>query len=86
MITRVRSAEERAAASVDGEPASGPSTALVLADRAVVIRRQVEQAYPVTRKTRITYSGRGYTDGYSQGQQADIGNARLKSTRALSRA
>jgi Protein of unknown function (DUF2786) len=83
VIARVRSAEDRAAAS---EPRSGPSTALVLADRAVVIRRQLEQAYPVTRKTRITYSGRGYSDGYAQGQRADIGNARLGKTRALSRA
>jgi hypothetical protein len=86
VITRVRSAEERAAASTEGETHAGPSTALVLADRAVVIRRQLEQAYPVTRQTRITYSGRGYTDGYAQGQRADIGSARLKSARALSRA
>src|SRR5580704_11896249 len=60
VISRVRSAEERAAASSADEVQSGPSTALVLADRAVVIRRQLEEAYPVTRKTRITYSGRGY--------------------------
>jgi hypothetical protein len=52
----------------------------------VVIRRQLEQAYPVTRRTRITYSGRGYNAGYAQGQRADIGNTRLKSARALSRA
>jgi len=82
----VRSAEDRAAASSGDEAQSGPSTALVLADRAVVIRRQLEEAYPVTRKTRITYSGRGYSDGYAQGQRADIGNARLGQTRALSRA
>ena len=86
VITRVRSAEERAATSAEGETHPGPSTALVLADRAVVIRRQLEEAYPVTRKTRITYSGRGYSDGYAQGQRADIGNARLGQTRALSRA
>jgi hypothetical protein len=86
VITRVRSAEERAAESADGEMPSGPSTALVLADRAVVIRRQLEQAYPVTRKTRITYSGRGYTVGFAQGQQADIGNARLGRARELNRA
>ena len=86
VITRVRSAEDRAAASAEGETQAGPSTALVLADRAVVIRRQLEQAYPVTRRTRITYSGRGYSAGYAQGQQADIGNARLRSTRALTRA
>ena len=72
--------------SVEGEPTSGPSTALVLADRAVVIRHQVEQAYPVTRKTRITYSGRGYSAGYAQGQRADIGNARLGQSKALNRA
>jgi hypothetical protein len=40
----------------------------------------------VTRKTRITYSGRGYSAGYAQGQRADIGNARLGQARALSRA
>ena len=51
----------------------------------MVIRRQLERDYPVTRKTRITYSGRGYSAGYAQGQRADIGNARLGKTRALSR-
>ena len=86
VITRVRSAEDRAAANAEGETHSGPSTALVLADRAVVIRRQLEQEYPVTRRTRITYSGRGYSDGYAQGQRADIGNRRVGSTKALSRA
>jgi hypothetical protein len=83
VITRVRSAEERAATGAEAEPATGPSTALVLADRAVVIRQQLEQAYPVTRRTRITYSGQGYGAGYNQGQRADIGNARLKPARAL---
>jgi hypothetical protein len=86
VIARVKTAEDRAASRAEGETKQGPSTALVLADRAVVIRRQLEQAYPVTRRTRITYSGRGYSDGYAQGQRADIGNARLKSARALSRA
>jgi hypothetical protein len=83
VITRVRAAEDRAAASAEGDTESGPSTAVVLADRAVVIRRQLEQAYPVTRRTRITYSGRGYGAGYAQGQRADIGNTRLGSARAL---
>ena len=86
VITRVKSAEDRAATAAEGETQAGPSTALVLADRAVVIRQQLEQAYPVTRRTRITYSGRGYSAGYAQGQQADIGNARLKSARALNSA
>jgi Protein of unknown function (DUF2786) len=86
VISRVRAAEDRAAASAEGEVRTGPSTALVLADRALVVRRQLEEAYPVTRKTRITYSGRGYSAGYAEGQQADIGNARLGSAKALSRA
>jgi hypothetical protein len=86
VIGRVRSAEDRAASDAEAEAHSGPSTALVLADRAVVIRRQLEQEYPVTRRTRITYSGRGYSDGYAQGQQADIGNRRVGSAKALTRA
>jgi Protein of unknown function (DUF2786) len=86
VIGRVRSAEERAAANAEADTGSGPSTALVLADRAVVVRRQLEEAYPVTRRTRITYSGRGYSDGFAKGQQADIGQARLKSAKQLSRA
>jgi Protein of unknown function (DUF2786) len=86
VITRVKAAEDRAATSSERETHSGPSTALVLADRAVVIRRRLEEAYPVTRQTRITYSGRGYSDGYAQGQRADIGSARLKSAKALNRA
>jgi Protein of unknown function (DUF2786) len=86
VITRVRSAEDRAAADAEGGTCTGPSTALVLADRAVVIRRQLEQAYPVTRRTRVTYSGRGYSDGYAQGQRADIGNRRVGTAKALSRA
>src|ERR1700733_7421530 len=86
VIARVRTAEDPAAATAEAEPGSGPSTALVLADRALVVRRQLEQAYPVTRKTRVTYSGRGYSAGYAQGQRADIGNARLGSARELTRA
>jgi hypothetical protein len=85
VVGRVRAAEERAAADPGPSPA-GPSTALVLADRAVEIRRRLEEAYPVTRRTRITYSGRGYRAGYAQGERADIGQTRLKSSRQLSRA
>ncbi len=86
VIGRVRSAEDRAASDAEAEARPGPSTALVLADRAVVIRRQLEQEYPVTRRTRITYSGRGYSNGYAEGQQADIGNRRVGTAKALTRA
>jgi Protein of unknown function (DUF2786) len=83
VVARVKAAEARAAARSEGERSSGPSTALVLADRSVVIRRQMEQAYPVTRQARVTYTGNGYRDGYAQGQQADIGSARIARRKAL---
>ena len=77
VIARVKAAEERAVVQAEAETRDGPGTALVLADRSVVVRRQVEEAYPVTRQARISFSGRGYRDGYSQGQRADIGQTRL---------
>jgi hypothetical protein len=52
----------------------------VLADRRQVVRRAIEQAYPQTRKTRLTYSGSGYGTGYAKGQQADLGSPRLPGT------
>jgi uncharacterized protein DUF2786 len=85
VVARIKAAEERAAERSEAERRPGPSTALVLADRSVVIRRQVEEAYPVTRQARITYTGRGYQDGYAQGQRADIGAGRLARRKALSR-
>jgi len=86
VISRVKAAEERAAATADGEAHGGPSTALVLADRSLVVRRQLDEAYPVTRQARITFSGSGYRDGYRKGQTADIGGTRIGAppSRALS--
>jgi hypothetical protein len=82
VITRVRAAEQAAASDGPGAAAGTASrTALVLADRSLVIRRHAEQAYPQTRKTRLSYSGSGYGDGYARGQRADIGGARLASGR-----
>src|SRR5262252_9691312 len=85
VVARVRAAEQGAARRAAGtEARSGSQTALVLADRALVIRRNIEQAYPVTRKSQVTYSGSGYSAGYTQGQRADIGTTRLRgSARAL---
>ncbi len=82
VVTRVRAAEEAAVASaaegaVPGA-AAGQSAALVLADRSLVVRRQVAAAYPRLRKTRVTYSGGGYGDGYREGQKADIGGHKLR--------
>jgi hypothetical protein len=81
VITRVRSAEEAAASAADGgreQTAGGQSTALVLADRSLVVRQQVAAAYPRLRTTRVTYSGGGYGEGYREGQRADIGDAKLR--------
>ena len=80
VVTRVRAAEEAAVAAASAPeagpgPASGPSAALVLADRSQVVQRQVTTVYPRLRKTRITYSGGGYGDGYREGQKADIGGS-----------
>jgi hypothetical protein len=85
VISRVRAAEQAAAAQASG-PRDAPEsrTALVLADRSLVVRRNVERAYPVTRTARVTYSGSGYSDGYAQGQRADIGTTRV--TRGQGRA
>ena len=85
VVARVRAAEQEAASRATApEARSGSRTALVLADRALVIRRNIEQAYPVTRKSQVTYSGSGYGAGYAQGQRADIGTTRLRvSARAL---
>lgn len=87
VVARVRAAEERAAAVATPEPSTGKTAALVLADRALVIRRECERAYPVTRKLRVTYTGTGYRDGYTEGQRADVGAARVNATngRALTR-
>ena len=82
VVGRVKEAEEAAAAEANGADAAGtagPSTALVLADRALTVRRRAEHAYPRTRKTRVTYSGNGYRDGYAEGQKADIGSTKIRS-------
>jgi hypothetical protein len=84
VIARVRAAEDRAERSAAAAPAGdgSPGAALVLADRALVIRRHVTRAYPVTRAARVTYSGSGYGDGYAQGKRADIGTGRVGGRRA----
>jgi uncharacterized protein DUF2786 len=88
VVARVRAAEDAARGTARAEDAAsgGPSTELVLADRAMLLRSQRDREYPVLRKTRITYTGRGYSDGYSKGQQADIGGTSVRGGRpALAR-
>jgi hypothetical protein len=76
---RVRSAEQAAASQAEetGNRDGGVSTALVLADRSMVVRDLADTAYPNTRKTRITFTGSGYSAGHRQGQRADLGATRV---------
>lgn len=85
-MSAVSAAEHKAATAPDAPAESSEhSVALVLADRKQIIKRAAEQAYPNTRKARVTYSGSGYRDGYVKGQQADIGGPRIgqRAPRAL---
>jgi len=82
VVARVRAAEDRAVTEVAGGT-TAPAAALVLADRRAVIRRHAERAYPVTRKTRLTYSGSGYGAGYAEGERADLGQGRLRAPVSL---
>jgi Protein of unknown function (DUF2786) len=85
VIARVREAEHGAVLAATQRGArGGERAALVLADRSLVVRKLVEDAYPVTRKARVTYSGSGYRDGYAKGQLADIGTSRLPGARGRS--
>jgi hypothetical protein len=83
VVARVRAAEEAAVASAApdaarGAAADGQRAALVLADRSLVVRQRVAATYPRLRRTRVTYSGSGYGDGYRAGERADIGGAKLR--------
>ena len=54
-----------------------PTASIVLASRAQVVTRLAQEAYPLTRETRVTFAGTGYQDGYREGGKADIGSATL---------
>jgi hypothetical protein len=83
VTARVRAAEQRAERAAVAEPARETSrAALVLADRSLVIRQHVANAYPHTRTARVTYTGNGYGDGYAQGKRADLGGGRVGARRA----
>ena len=84
VIAKVRAAECGVIAAATTRPGSAAQrTALVLSDRTLIVRRQVAQAYPVTRTSKVTYSVGGYRDGFARGQRADIGGTRLGASRGL---
>jgi Protein of unknown function (DUF2786) len=84
VTAKVEAAERRAERQATTAPGTSSDAALVLADRSLVIRRNVEAAYPHTRTARLTYTGSGYGDGYEQGKRADIGTARVGQQRVRS--
>jgi len=66
-IGRIEAAEARAL----GEADDGPELAIVLNQRAQVVRRRGDEAYPRARTTRESYTASsGYDFGYSHGHDA----------------
>jgi len=76
---RLSEAEQRASSEASSSAAgSGPSVALVLADRGQRVERRVEEAYPRLRMSEPRrLRGTGLEGGYAAGQRADLGGARL---------
>ncbi len=69
-------AQSTRAAGVGGT--AGPSVSLVLADRAAIVDREVEQAYPRLRSApRRLLSGSGSAEGAAAARRADLGGKRL---------
>jgi Protein of unknown function (DUF2786) len=81
VVARVREAEAAAVRTAETPAESDRSAQLVLADRSLTVQRHANAAYPRTRRTRVTYSGNGYADGYRQGQKADIGGSKVSAGR-----
>lgn len=82
---RIKQAEARAAQAATNEQqrtgSTGPSVALVLADRSAFVERAMQEAYPKLGKGRVrTLSGSGYGDGVAAGRRADLGGTRVTGT------
>jgi len=72
---RVRQAEERAAADASSQPGSdGPPAAAVIADRALIVQRRFDHAYPDAERAQVIFTATGYCDGCTTGRTADIGS------------
>jgi hypothetical protein len=74
---RLAEAERRASSEAESV-ASGPSVALVLADRSTQVDQRVEEAYPRLRASAPRrLQGSGIQGGYAAGERADLGGARV---------
>ena len=80
---RLAGAEEEAvAAAADRFARHGTSSALVLADRSHAVEAARDETYPhLGRAAPRRLSGAGQRDGWSAGQRADLGGARLDGDR-----
>jgi hypothetical protein len=80
-LTAAEAAAKARAASEDATT-TGPSTALVLADRTALVQRHLADTYPRLQKGRTRQlSGSGGRDGYRAGERADLGGTRLAAAR-----
>lgn len=80
VVTRLGAAERRAADDAERDR-TGPSVALVLADRSAQVARRVSEAYPrlgLASPRRL--SGNGRSHGYAAGQRADLGGTQVTTT------
>ncbi|MFD8332948.1 DUF2786 domain-containing protein [Streptomyces solisilvae] len=74
-----REESERDRQSDTADVGQGRSVALVLADRTMAVDAQVKSRYPKLGKARRTrFTGSGYRQGHTDGQQADIGGLSLE--------
>jgi len=75
---RLRQAEQRATQHADAAPTSGPSVALVLADRWDRVDQRLSEVYPgLRRASPRRLRGSGGRHGYAAGQQVDLGGTRV---------
>lgn len=77
---RSRMAEATRDAVKDTEEATGRSTELVLADRRAEVDEAFKEAFPDAQLGRPrSLNGSGFTNGYAEGEKADIGSGRVQS-------
>lgn len=87
-LIAIKKAAARASAQERINDDTGPSTALVLADRALAVQNAVERQFPALKRARSmrTGTGSGGAAGAAAGYRADLGGSKLgASTRALPR-
>lgn len=87
-LIAIKEAAARASAQARINDDTGPSTALVLADRGLAVKNAVERQYPALKRARMmrTGTGSGGTAGARAGYRADLGSSKLGgNTRALPR-